>query len=651
MKTHNHLVAEEKTVAIGQGFSALEAGMYAALETYANVHRGSGHYSQVTTHLYEKAREIVLDYLGLNKNCYILVFTTPLRLCAFKSRRTEVEIRTISSQEIGLNLGVAAIAFDKSKMPDFSGFDTGGGTTRLYGADWVMWAAPPDRFEAGTPPIINIIAFAKALAMSKKSGKDIFRSEPAENLSVDEILFQDKYSGMKGSQLQEALRTSMPGSTLQVPTSKGRQAFINLDNSASTPAFWPVWETFRRAYRMNGNARSAIITEVKKIIAELLDAPLHEYDIIFTSNTTEAINLLARGLRLADDESEPAILSSVLEHSSNDLPWRNVPGHSIIRLAVDNNGFFDVEELEKTLKSHNQELIAGKKRIKLLALNGASNVLGSCNDLEKTGRLARKYGAQMFIDAAQLVAHRRISMKADGIDSLAFSGHKTYAPFGTGVLIVKKQMISFDDLEWQKIQSSGEENTGGIAALGKALLLLQRIGFDVIESHEHQLNLKTLSEMEQIPGLKIHGLQAKDSEKIKHKTGVIGFEFKNRMSSGIARRLAQQGGIGVRYGCLCAHLIIKQLAGFTPFQEKIQKTVLKLIPMLNLQGITRLSFGIQNTENEVDLLISELKSIGGLSQNQLMKENAPASKKVIRRQISQFIQLRDIEVFGENPGR
>jgi hypothetical protein len=139
-----------------------------------------------------------------------------------------------------------------------------------------------------------------------------------------------------------------------------------------------------------------------------------------------------------------------------------------------------------------------------------------------------------------------------------------------------------------------------------------------------------------------------------HKIGVIGFDLKDKMSSGVAGKLARRGGIGVRYGCLCAHLIIKQLAGFTPFQEKIQRFVLKLVPILNLQGITRLSFGIQNTEKEVDTLISELKRIAGVSDDDPSGKSAVRSdvaqtgipEKIVKQKIIEFIKEREQLVFG-----
>jgi selenocysteine lyase/cysteine desulfurase len=361
-----------------------------------------------------------------------------------------------------------------------------------------------------------------------------------------------------------------------VPTTKGLQTFINFDNSASTPTFTPVWDAFRQTIHQPESTRIAVIKEVRKICAEMLGAPSTNYDILFTSNTTESINIAAQSLaNEANPGTDPVILTTILEHSSNDLPWRTVAGHTLLRLPVSNEGLFDLNELENLLRSYNAEYQRGSKRIKLLAVTGASNVLGSCNDLSKIGSIARKYGVRLFVDAAQLVAHRKVDMKASGIDYLAFSAHKVYAPFGTGMLIARKGLLHFGDEEMKRINTSAEENPGGIAALGKALLLLNRIGYDHIEDHERKLTSRAMLELARIPGLKIHGSLPGESFYPEHKIGVIGFELKNKMSSAVAGKLARRTGIGVRYGCLCAHLIIKQLAGFTPFTEKFQRICAK----------------------------------------------------------------------------
>jgi selenocysteine lyase/cysteine desulfurase len=479
---------QTENIKIVNAYSELEDCMYAALETYSNVHRGSGHFSKVSTRLYDKSREIVLDFMGLNKRSYMVVFCTARRTPAFINALKPGSYKTLRSNEFGLNLGVTAVAVRKNALPEGSPFETGGGTTKLYGEDWAMWANAPDRFEAGTPAIINIIAFAKALLMIKKWGNDIFMQKPFEEMDAEKILYDDELKPYNGIGLLYELRKRLIGRNVLVPTTKGLQAFINFDNSASTPTFTPVWDAFRHTIRQQESTRKAIINEVRQICAKTLGAPLTDYEILFTSNTTESINLAAQSLaNETNPGTDPVILTTILEHSSNDLPWRTVAGHKLIRLPVSNEGLFDLNALEILLRSYNSEYQHGSERIKLLAVSGASNVLGTCNNLPAIGELAQRYGARLLVDAAQLVAHRKIDMHAAGIDYLAFSAHKVYAPFGTGVLIARKGLLQFGDEELRLIHASAEENPGGIAALGKALLLLNRIGYDHIEEHEKKL--------------------------------------------------------------------------------------------------------------------------------------------------------------------
>ena len=170
-----------------------------------------------------------------------------------------------------------------------------------------------------------------------------------------------------------------------------------------------------------------------------------------------------------DQVMKPLVLNTLFEHNSNDLPWRRIPYFSIIRLQMDAEGFMDMNELETLLRSYNQNGQHGKKRIRLVAVSGASNVLGVFNNLEKISQVVHLYGARLLVDAAQLVAHRKVEVERSGIDYLAFSAHKVYAPFGTGVLLARKGLLNFTPAEMEMIQASGEENAAGIAALGKAL--------------------------------------------------------------------------------------------------------------------------------------------------------------------------------------
>jgi selenocysteine lyase/cysteine desulfurase len=620
----------------------LEQGVHAALEAYSNVHRGSGHNSLVSTHLFEQAREIVLEYLGLDKGQYVVIFCTPRRAEALKAQLKSGSYQSVSSQDIGLPLGVRALAVNRKALPRGILFQTGGGTARLVSPGWVIWAKAPDKFEAGTPAIVNVIAFAKALRLVQYFGKDAFQDTVAKNLAdaekpaATEILYHDELEKHAGRDLLAELRQTLIGQGVRVPTVEGDRPYINLDNAASTPTFTPIWDAARQAWRQPRQVQLAIIDEVKSICAGVLGAPLATYDMIFTSNTTEAINLVAESLRHESEPgSESVVLNTLLEHNSNELPWRTLPGFSLIRLPVDTDGFVDLNELETLLRAYNQEGRHGKKEIKLVALSGASNVLGVCNNLAEISRIAHRYGARLLVDAAQLVAHRKVEMEKWGIDYLAFSAHKVYAPFGSGVLIARKGLLNFSPAEQALIQSSGEENVGGIAALGKALVLLQRIGLDVIQQEEQALTGRALRGLAQIPGLEIYGINNPSSPRFARKGGVIVFGLKDMMANRVARELAERGGIGVRYGCHCAHMLIKHLLNIHPLLEQLQGVIVTLFPQISLPGLTRVSLGIENSEEDIDTLIHVLGEIA--RQPRAGIDNPFASTQTdIQKQIDDF---------------
>jgi selenocysteine lyase/cysteine desulfurase len=625
-------------------YCGLEEGVYNALETYSNVHRGSGHYSMATTRLYDQARDIVLEYLGLKKRSYVVIFCTPARAIQLEKQLKTSDYMCLSSSDTGLSLGVKALAVRRKALPAGTPFQTGGGTARLVSPGWVVWARAPERHEAGTPMIINVIAFARALKILRKYGEDIFRSARKTNASVKEILYHDDLENYRGRDLINELRKNLIGKNI-VPTSEGRVPFINLDNGASTQTFIPVWKAVCQAWRLPVHEHEKIIEETRIICSEVFDAPLSEYDLIFTSNTTESINLVAEDIRDRHDQvTEPVILNTLLEHNSNDLPWRMIPGASLVRLSIDSQGFIDLNQLKDCLRDYNSTKIHGGKRIKLVAISGASNVLGVYNDLEVISQTVHSYGALLLVDAAQMVAHCSIAMQKTGIDYLAFSAHKVYAPFGTGVLIARKGLRDIVSERSKAIKESGEENIGGIAALGKIMVLLNRAGMDIIKEDERFLTAKILTGLNRVPGLTVYGIKDPSSPEFKRKGGVIAFSMKSPMPNKVARILAERGGIGVRYGCHCAHMLVKHLYNISPSLEKFQGMMVRLIPGIQLPGMVRISIGIGNNEEEIDKLLYLIHEIatrsGNTGENNLSSaDNSKSigSKKKARFRMNDFI--------------
>jgi len=623
-----------------EAFEELCRGVYAALETYSNVHRGSGHNSMVSTYLFEQAREIVLDYLGLDKDKFVVIFCSPRSAGILKAKMKPGSYRIVSSQDIGIPLGVRAIAANKKALPGGVPFLTGGGTTRLVSPGWVIWADAPDKFEAGTPAIINVIAFASALQLLRHFGNDAFLDTIKDKLTVRDILYHDEVEEFSGLKLLEELRKTLIGRGILVPTTEGEKPFINLDNGASTPTFTPVWNTVIRTWQQSEEVHREIIAEVRNICSEFLGAPQAVYDIIFTSNATEAINLAAECLnREPDKETEPVIINTMLEHTSNDLPWRMFPGISLIRMNIDDEGFIDLNDLDKLLYEYNEKGRHGKKRIRLMAVSGASNVLGVFNNLEEISRIVHKYGARLLVDAAQLVAHRKVEIEKYRIDYLAFSAHKSYAPFGTGILVVRKDLFKLSPDEKELILASGEENVAGIAAMGKALLILKRIGMELIREEEQELTRYALRELSQIDGITIYGIKNPDSQNFAHKGGVIVFNLKNIFSNVTAKKLAETGGIGIRYGCHCSHILIKHLVGVGSFLSGFQRVIATLFHKINFPGLARISFGIENSEKDIDYLIQGLKKI-------MLKTRKPA-KSDIKQRMNDYIRAASKRVYKQ----
>jgi len=180
-------------------------------------------------------------------------------------------------------------------------------------------------------------------------------------------------------------------------------------------------------------------------------------------------------------------------------------------------------------------------------------------------------------------------MAASGIDFLAFSAHKVYAPFGCGVLAARKGLR-------------------GIAALGKFLQLLQRIGFDVIRAEEESLTRRALRGLAQVPGLKVHGIADADSPRLDRRGAVFAFQLKGKYPNQLAEALRDRG-IGVRYGRHCAHLLVKRLLRIPRLLEQFQWVIVKLFPRLELPGVARVSLSLANGAHDLDALIGALLEI------------------------------------------
>ncbi len=602
---------------VDAAFAELEASVGLALETYSNVHRGTGYNSMASTLLYERARDMVLDVCGLDRDRYSVVFCTPGRAAVLEAAARPDRPVVLSSRDLGLPLGLRAVIVRPRALPKGVPFQTGGGTVKMVSRRSVIWEGAPDRFEAGTPPVINAVAFARGLELARSFGIGTYTPSGCGTATPNEILHRDGLQEFTGRELLLRLRRTTIGRGRPVPTSGGFLPYVHLDNAASTPTFRAIWNSVRQAWRLPEDRRAELTDAVRVLCARFFGAPADRYDVIFTANTTEAINLAAEGLIRKPSlggkhDVETVVLNTIAEHNSNELPWRFAEGVTLIRTPVDGEGFPNLKEMERLLREHNEGRSHGRKRIRVVAVSGASNVLGACPDLAEIARIAHRYGGLVFVDAAQLAAHRAIRMAADDIDGLAFSGHKMYAPFGAGGLILRKGLWSGGDAAFEATRVSGDENVAGVAALGKAIDLLERIGMDVVREEEMRLTRTALQGLAAVPGVRLYGVADPGSPRLPRRLGVISFGSRHVPHNLLAEELAETAGIGLRTGCHCAHILVKRLLRMSPAREALSNLGMTFAPRITrslLPGLVRVSFGLENVEADVRRLALALERI------------------------------------------
>lgn len=598
-------------------YTLLEQSAHRALEMYSNVHRGAGHNSLVSTRLFDQSREVVLDYLGLDSRGYVTIFTNRQRAEVMKSQLAAGTYREVTSAEIGLPLGVHAVAVRRDALPQGIPYETGGGTVRVVSENHVLWAGAPDRYEAGTPAILNIIAFARGLQLQKENDQAFSaKTGDAEKLAD---LMEDPIPGREsGRKLLEKVKPMLVGRSVRVPTETGEIPYTNLDNGASTPSFAPVWDCFQQSLHVPPGSYRQLVEDSKRICLRFLGASEAEYELIFTSNTTEGLNTFAR---LASTSlkagGEITVLNSLIEHNSNELPWRCTKGLSLLRLEVDDDGFIDLGQMEETLHKRNAAPANTLPPIGWVSISGASNVLGALNDLEAISAITHKFGAKLLVDSAQLIAHRQIEMEKTGIDALVFSGHKVYAPFGTGALVLRKSAFRMEPALIRSLQESGEENLAGVVSLAAILKLLEKIGMDHVEEDERELTLRLLEGLKSIPGLDIYGIQDADHPRMHRRSGVITLTFRDTPFNIASNRLAELGGVGVRSGCFCSHLLVKRLLKVGAFRARLVDIgfiFLSRFTKLVMPGLVRISIGLENTPEEIDHCIETVRRVAAEPQ-------------------------------------
>ncbi|KAJ3130060.1 hypothetical protein HK098_006772 [Nowakowskiella sp. JEL0407] len=433
------------------------------------------------------------------------------------------------------------------------------------------------------------------------------------------------------------------GSNAFVPLLDGKYTrYVNLDNAASTPAFQCVQDSvnnylpyYSSVHRGNG-FKSLLSTHfydtARAETLKFVNADSNEHLCIFGKNSSEAATKLARSFPITPQRN--IVLVTGQEHHSSDLPFRYcMPSARVVHINVNCNGTLDVNHLQELLFSHGEN-------IALVVVTAASNVTGVLNNIHKIAIMTHAVGGQIYVDCAQIIAHRSVYMKRlndpEHLDYIAFSGHKMYAPFGTGVLIGRKDMfestahpespgggtvtlVEQNEVHWATgadREENGSPNTVGAIALLAAIRQIQQIGMENIAAHESELTAYALREMRKIDGVQIFGAmsdvpidQISREYVLKQAVGAIPFQINGLNSNLVSAILSHEYGIGIRSGCFCAHMYISKLIDISKDDFARMAHAMKMNDRTNLVSLCRASFGLQNTIKDVDHLLFALRRI------------------------------------------
>jgi selenocysteine lyase/cysteine desulfurase len=425
------------------------------------------------------------------------------------------------------------------------------------------------------------------------------------------------------------LRARIVGHDRLVPLLDGTEVpYISLDNAASTPAlrdvmdaverFLPWYSSVHRGTGFKSRLSTEAYDRAHRVVGAFVGADPDRQAVVFGKNATEAVNKLSYRLGLAP---ERVVISTQLEHHSNDLPWRRCAQVVHVRALPD--GRLDEADFDRQLARYGAQ-------VALVAVAGASNVSGFVQPIHRLARKAHAAGARILVDAAQLAPHRRVDVLADDhpehLDFVVLSAHKMYAPFGTGALIGPKALfletppeyrgggtvdaVTLDDVIWAGMpdrEEAGSPNVIGAVAMAAAAHALMEIGMDVVAEHENELVAHALERLARVPGLTIYG--ETDPARSRDKVGVIPFNLDQVPHALVGAILGYEGGIGVRHGCFCAHPYVVHLLRLSEADAAAWRAQVARGDHSNMPGMVRASFGCYNTIEDVDRLAEMLERI------------------------------------------
>jgi len=374
------------------------------------------------------------------------------------------------------------------------------------------------------------------------------------------------------------------------------------DNAATTQKPKRVIEAIGKYYAgYNSNIHRGLHTlaekatsayeTTRKAVQQFINSREAE-EIIFTSGTTDSINLVASTLGRAEVGKGDEVLISGMEHHSNIVPWQLLceEKEAILKvIPITDNGELDFGRFEELLS----------EKTKIVSVVFASNTLGSINPVERIIEKAHEFGAYVVLDAAQAMAHLKVDVKKLDVDFLAFSAHKMFGPTGVGVLYGKRSLlekmppykgggemiseVTFEKTTYAEIPykfEAGTPNIADVIAFREAIDFIESIGHDIINSHEVELLNAGTAGLMDLPGLKIYG----DTTS---KVSVISFGLESMHPFDIGMLLDAKG-IAVRTGHHCTQ---------------------PLMDRFGIEGTVRASFSVYNTLEEVDRLCNAVKNI------------------------------------------
>ncbi|MGW2792682.1 aminotransferase class V-fold PLP-dependent enzyme [Streptomyces sp. NPDC001251] len=403
----------------------------------------------------------------------------------------------------------------------------------------------------------------------------------------------------------------------------GEVTYAALDYAASAPALQRVWDDVAAYAPYYGSVHrgagylSQLSTDLfensRETVAEFLDCRPGD-QIVFTRSTTDSLNLLAQVL-----PADCQVFVFETEHHASLLPWRDA---RVTYLNAPRTPQQAVETLERALADRDPYGPA------LVCVTGASNVTGELWPVKELAAAAHAHGARIVLDAAQLAPHHPVSVRELDVDWIAFSGHKLYAPFGSGVLAGRADWLQESepylagggaskkvarrsdggvDVEWHTTAArheAGSPNVIGVYSIASACKALTEAGFDALVERERHLIAKVREGLAEVPAVRVLSLFGDDAPRV----GVISFVVDGWNSSHFAAALSAEYGIGVRDGLFCAHPLVRTLLGSDP-QDPGECGAPEAEPGERSLNAIRVSFGAGTPDEHVDRFVRAVREL------------------------------------------